>query len=483
MSSTFRGLSIGISAVFANQRALDVTGHNISNVNTPGYTRQMISNSSSFYQKLGYSGNGKVMQVGYGVDVQEIRQYRDEFLDKKYKKESTELGYWESRYSSIQELETIFSDDTDEGLQAVMNNFWNSWEQLSKPTGGLVARSMVKENAIAFVETVKNMDSMLVNFRKSKDTEIIETIGTVNEIAKKVANLNLEISKIEAHGVTANDLRDERNYLIDELARKAKIQVIEGDTINISVEGRMLVEGSRYEQIITVPDTGNNGFVQLAWKSDNERLDISSGNLKALIESRDVTVKGYREKLNQFVKGIAAEVNAIHFTGYGVADNTHRYFFINAVDITDINGIDLSTIAFNPELNDYDKIAAGEEYGNYEDNRVALKISELRFADYFSDDEYETNEIDRKFNFDEFYRNLISDLGNKGQEASTATDAQKLLVDQVEYRRQAVSAVSLDEEMSNLIKYQHSYNAAARIVNAMDEMLEIVVNKTGLSGR
>jgi flagellar hook-associated protein 1 FlgK len=86
MSSSFRGLSIGISAVFANQRALDVTGHNISNVNTPGYTRQMISNSSAYYQKLGQSGNGKIMQIGYGVDVQEIKQYRDEFLDKKYKK-------------------------------------------------------------------------------------------------------------------------------------------------------------------------------------------------------------------------------------------------------------------------------------------------------------------------------------------------------------------------------------------------------------
>nr|MBP7073652.1 flagellar hook-associated protein FlgK [Clostridia bacterium] len=213
---SFRGLSIGVSAVFANQRALDVTGHNISNVNTAGYTRQIISNSTAFYQKLGHSGNGKVMQVGYGVDVQEIRQYRDEFLDNKYKKERTGLGYWEARYASVKELETIFSSNSEDGLQAVMNNFWNSWEQLSKPTGGLTARAMVKENAIAFVETVKNMDNMLVNFRKSKDKEIIENIDRINEIAKEFATLNLDIKKIEAHGVTANDLRDRRNLLIDE---------------------------------------------------------------------------------------------------------------------------------------------------------------------------------------------------------------------------------------------------------------------------
>ncbi|KUO74761.1 MAG: hypothetical protein APF77_10890 [Clostridia bacterium BRH_c25] len=482
MSSSFRGLGIGISAIFASQRALDVTGHNISNVNTPGYTRQMISNSSSFYQKLGQSGNGKIMQMGYGVDVQEIRQYRDEFLDKKYKKESTELGYWESRFSSIEELETIFNDNSEEGLQTVMNNFWNSWEQLSKPTGGLVARSMVKENAIAFVETVKNMDNLMLNFRRSKDKEIIENIDRVNEIAKKVAALNLEIQKIESHGVTANDLRDERNYLVDELSRKAKIQVIEGSTYKIAMEGRMLVDGSRYEQIGAIPDKDNSGFVRLVWKGTNEGVDFSGGSIKALIESRDIVVKGFREKLNQFVRGIAAQVNELHEVGFGVADNIQRKFFINKLDPLE-DDIDLSNIEFNPALNDFDNIAAAEEAGNYEDNRVALKIAALRFEDFFSNDAYETVEDNRKHNFDEFYRNLISELGNKGQEAATAADAQRTLVDQIDYRRQSVSAVSMDEEMSNLIRYEHSYNAAARVVNAMDEMLEVIVNKIGLVGR
>lgn len=482
MSSTFRGLGIGISAIFANQRALDVTGHNISNVNTSGYTRQMISNSSSFYQKVGQSGNGRVMQLGYGVDVQEIKQYRDEFLDKKYKKENTELGYWGSRFSSVQELETIFNDTSEDGLQSVMNNFWGSWEQLSKPTGGLTARSMVKENAIAFVETVKNMDQLLVNFRKSKDKEIIENVGRINEIAERVAKLNLEISKMESHGVVANDLRDERGYLIDELTGKAKIQVWEGTSVNISLEGRMLVEGSRYEKIKTVPDTANSGFVQLVWEGDNGGLKISGGSINALFESRDVLVKGFREKLNEFVKGVAAEVNAIHITGYGIKDEIHRKFFINALDKTDDN-IDLSTIAYNPDLNEFDNIAAAEDAYSYEDNRVAIKIAELRQNDYFSDANYETDPLVKKHNYDEFYRNIISEIGNLGQEAATAVNAQKLLVDQIQNRRQAISGVSLDEEMSNLIKYEHSYNAAARIVNVMDEMLEIIVNKIGLVGR
>lgn len=485
--SSFRGLSIGVSAIYANQRALDVTGHNISNVNTPGYTRQKIANSAAFYQKVGYSGKGNSMQLGTGVDVQEIRQYRDEFLDNKFKRENTELGYWSARYSSIEELETVFNDNTEEGLQTVMNNFWNSWEQLSKPTGGVTARAMVKETAIAFVETVKNMDRLMNDFRKNKDKEIIESVDRINEIAERIAELNIEINKIEANGAVANDLRDERNYLIDELSGKAKIQVYDGTMVKIAVEGYMLVEGGRFERIGAVPDSDNNGYVRLVWARTNDRLEPTSGSLMSMIESRDTLVEGFRVKLSEFVRGVATAVNEIHVTGYGLNDAAdapppHRNFFINELDGSGDN-IDISNIAFNPDLNDYDNIAAAEEAGNYEDNRVAVKIAELRLKDYFSETGYETVQDNRKYNFDEFYRNIITDLGNKGQEAATAVDAQMLLVDQLDYRRQSVSAVSMDEEMSNLIRFEHAYNAAVRIVNVIDEMIETVVNRIGLVGR
>jgi len=482
--SSFRGLGIGISAIFANQRALDVTGHNISNVNTTGYSRQVISNSNSFYEKLGVSGNGRTMQLGYGVDVQQIKQYRDEFLDRKYKKESTELGYWQTRYESVSELERIFSDNSEEGLQVVMNNFWNSWEQLSKPSGGLTARALVKENAIAFVETVHNMDKLLNNFRLSKDTEIRENISRINEIAKRVAELNVQIKKTESHGGTANDLRDERESLIDELSRKVKIQIVSGDSLSIAIEGRRIVDGGSYDELIAVPDAGNNGYVNIAWKSTGERLNVTSGSLKSILDCRDVLAKEFREDLNEFVKAVATEINNLHIRGYGVKDDKQRYFFINDKNGSG-SGIDLSNIALNPELNDFDNIAAAESPYNTEDNRIALEISKLRLKDIFSEDRYiaDANSTARKQTFDEFYRSIISEIGNIGQEAYTAAEAQLLLVEQIDYRRQALSGVSLDEEMSNLIRFEHSYSAATRIVNAMDEMLEVIINKIGRVGR
>lgn len=479
MRSTFAGLSIAISGAWAQQRALDITGHNISNVNTPGYSRQSVMHATTMPTYVGVSGNGNNMNVGTGVDVSEVRQYRDYFLDQKLRRENESLGYWNTRKNSIEELETIFNDNSEEGLQKVMDNFWNSWSELSKPGGGLTARALVKENAIAFVETVKNLDNLLVNFREHRNNEISENVDKLNSLTKNIAKLNYEIKKIEASGVKANDFRSERDSYISELSKMANIQVIEGDTLNIALEGRLLVSDTHDNPLVAVPDIGADGFYSIKWSKTMEDVHISGGSLKALVESRDDLVDGFRNRLNEFVKGVAEQVNAIHKSGYGNLDATLQTpMFVNTKDNTDI-GIEVGNIGFNPILFEVNNIAAATSPppGNFEDNRNALVLSELRQKDVFLESTYDKN--NGKYNFDEFYRNLITDIGLEGNKAANAAEAQGLLVEQVEYKRQSLMAVSLDEEMSNLIRYEHSYNAAARIVNALDEMLDVIVNKLG----
>lgn len=482
MRSTFGGLSIGVSGAWAQQRALDVTGQNISNVNTPGYSRQGITHASSTPSRYGIQGNRNVMTVGTGVDVQDIRQYRDYFLDQKLKRENTSLGYWDARRSSIEELETIFNDNSEDGLQVVMDNFWNSWSQLSKPGGGLTARSLVKENAIAFVETVKNLDAMLTNYRKSRNNEIKENVDKLNEITNGIAELNYDIRRIEASGVVANDMRDQRDALVNDLSKMVNIQVIEGTTYNIAVEGLLVVSGDTSTPLVAVPDASADGYFSIKWGTTMETINIRSGSIKALMDSRDELVDGFRNRLNEFVKGVVGEINTLHAAGFGNLDDDSRIMFVNSKDNSG-NNIDLTNIGFNPDLEEVNHIAAAVEKppGNFEDNRNALKISEWRLKDVFTDKTY--NAATGKYNFDEFYRSIITDIGLEGNKAANAAEAQGLLVEQVEFKRQALMAVSLDEEMSNLIKFEHSYNAAARIVNAMDEMIDIVVNKVGLGGR
>lgn len=482
MRSSFGGLSIGLSGAWAQQKALDVTGHNISNVNTTGYSRQGISLASATPSRYGQSGNGNMMTVGTGVDVQDIKQYRDYFLDQKLKRENQELGYWDAKKSSIEELETIFNDNSEDGLQTVMDDFWNSWSQLSKPAGGLTARSLVKENAIAFVETVKNLDTMLLDYRKNRDNEIKENMNKLNKVTRGIADVNNDIRRIEGSGVVANDARDQRDVLVNELSKMVKIQVIEGSSYNIAVEGLLVVAGIDSIPLVAVPDASANGHYSIKWGKSLKNVNISGGSMKALIESRDQLIDGFRDRLNELVQGVAGEINKLHSTGYGNIDNTLRNMFVNIKDNT---GIDITNIGFNPELEEVNNIAAAElaPPGNYEDNRNALKISEWRLKDVFSGTAYIGEIPTANMNFDEFYRSIITDIGLEGNKSANAADAQGLLVEQIEYSRQALMAVSLDEEMSNLIKFEHSYNAAARIVNAMDEMIEIVVNKVGIVGR
>ncbi len=484
-TSAFRGLGIALSAVSAQQRTLDVIGHNISNVNTPGYTRQVLNQTSTRPENGSRFGNGVLAQYGMGVDVQEIKSLRDEFLEKKLNREYKELGYWNNRTQGITELENLFNDTSEEGLQTTMDNFWNAWEQMSKPNGGITARAMVKENAIAFIDTVKYMDSTLTNYRRSKDTEIKETVSNINKMAKKLSELNKEIQKVELYGVVASDMRDERSALITELSTQANIRVLYTDdnTCNVSVDGRMLVEHTRYDEIVAIPDENNAGYCRLTWKSDASSVGITGGSLKSTLEARDTLVKGFRDKIDELVKGLTTEVNQIHFKGYGVKDGVHRNMFINTSDGTSV-GVNLGNIGFNPDLNDFDNIAAGQNSppNNAEDNRVALEISTLRQKDVFSTI-YETTAGNGKFTFDEFYRNIVTEIGTLGADAKTTYDSQKILIDQLEYKRKSLSSVSLDEELSNLMRYEHSYNAASRMVNVMDEMLEIIINKTGLGGR
>ena len=482
MRSTFGGLNIGVSGAWAQQRALDVTGHNISNVNTPGYSRQGITHASSTPTRYGVLGNGNRMTVGTGVDVQDIRQYRDYFLDQKLNRENQELGYWEARKGAIDELETIFNDSSEDGLQSVMNKFWNSWSELSKPSGGITTRSLVKESAVSFVETVQNLDDMLLDYRRNRNIEIKDNVDKLNKITSSIANLNYEIKRSEGSGVVANDARDQRDALVNELSKMIKIQVIEGSSYNIAVEGLLIVSDDKSTPLVAVQDALDNGNYSIKWGKSLENINLSGGSIKALIESRDQLIDGYRNRLNEFVRGVADEVNIQHNLGRGNINNVARDMFINIKDNSGV-GINITNIGFNPQLEDVNNIAAAlSPYpGNYEDNRNALIMSELRLKSVFTNTNY--NALGGKLNYNEFYRSIITDIGLDGSAAANAADTQGLLINQIENKRQSVMGVSLDEEMSNLIKFEHSYNAAVRTINAMDEMIEAVVNRVGLVGR
>lgn len=477
---SFSGINIGYSGLTASQRNLQATGHNISNANTVGYSRQRVIQQSVKPETL-----FDTMQVGKGVEAAGIFQIRDSFLDDRFRAENTKFGYWSTKQQTTEELEAIFNEISDSGLQHVMDEFWNAWQEVAKDPQSLTARGLLKEQSISFCETVDHLDHQLSKMQLNINTEIEKKVQRVNELSDNIAQLNKEILSRVADGEHPNDFLDQRNQLLDEIYQIVPLQMTEGNNgmISLFLGGRTLVDGFTANRIATAVDANNNGMLDVQWSDGGAPINFTSGNTKgelnALITSRDSWIDQKRQDLNQLVSYIASEVNKQHLTGQGL-DGTSNIAFFSLPDgrpITSATPInDLCTrISINPALDNLDNIAASSGADGAGNNENALAISQLRYKNF---------DIDGKsVTLDNYYRSLISDLGLEGQEAKTMANNQVVLCQEINNQRQSVSGTSLDEEMTNMIKFQHSYNAAARVVNAMDEMIDRIINQTGVVGR
>ncbi len=286
MGVSFASYEIARSGLLVNERGLYVTGHNISNVNTPGYVRQqaMIKNGpvETVLTRAG------LVQLGLGADIQEIRQIRHSFLDNIYRQENTTLGYWEARRKTFSDLEAIMAEPMESGLQNVLNRFWDSWQELSKEPDSLTVRALVRQRSEALVQQINHMGAQLDRLQNDLNTEITVRIAEVNDITRDIATLNVKILKSEVSGDTASDYRDQRNNLIDRLTKLVKVNVneMQDGQIDITLGGYFLVQkGVSTDLYAAEKQVGDNFFVaKLA--GTNIEVPVNSGIIKGLMESR-----------------------------------------------------------------------------------------------------------------------------------------------------------------------------------------------------
>lgn len=495
MRSTFLGFNTVRSGLFAAQRALDITGHNIANVNTNGYSRQRLNQVQSSALPL-FGGQG---MLGTGVDTLSITQLRNEFLDFKYRSEVTAQGYWEAKQSGLSFIEAIFNEPSDSGVITVLDEFFASFQELSKNPESLTTRTLVRERATTFTNTVNHMYKQLERMAVDLNFEIGTTVTSINSYADQIAMLNAQIYRVESDGSHANDLRDQRNLLIDELSKLVNVDVVEVVDTNdgmsrktvLQINGQPLVYHDRVNKLdanIEVPSSFDNQIQmrQIRW-ANGDMLNVKAlnGELKGLLDIRDGNggsskgVPFYIDELNKFVKTFADEVNAIHRSAFGLDGSTGTDFFtvlgIRTLDVDPTVNITAKNIRVSLDIDmDVNKIGASESSVLLPgDGSKALALSALR----------------HKFNmFDEgkpedYLKSLISNLGVDTQEAIRMNASQSFLVTQIDNQRLSVSSVSMDEELSNMVRFQHAYNAAARMITTMDEMLEVVINKIGIVGR
>ncbi len=498
MRSTFLGFNTVRSGLFAAQRALDITGHNIANANTKGYSRQRLNQVQSTPMAL-YGGQG---MLGTGVDTLSITQARNEFLDYKYRGEATTLGFWNAKQEGLSFIEAILNEPSDSGITTVVSELFDSFQELSKTPETTTTRTLVRERAITFANSVNNMYNQLEKMAKDLNFEVETTVNSINSYAEQIAALNSQIFRTESDGSHANDLRDQRNVLIDDLSKLVNVDVVKvldnndgmSEKLVLQINGQPLVYHDRVNKLDTSVEESSSfdpliQMKQIKWANgDMLSMKHLGGELKGLLDIRDGNTsdsKGipyYINQLNEFVQVFADKINSIHTSGSynGEPTGTGIYFFTSggipssAVDPS-TPPITAKNIKLSYDIDtDPNKIAAavvGEQVPKGNSN--ALKLLALRNEGIFVGD----------VKPEDFVKSLVGNLGVDAQEANRMVGNQEFLLATIDGQRLSISGVHMDEELSNMVKFQHAYNASARMMTTMDEMLDVVINKIGIVGR
>lgn len=467
MRSTFAGLDIAYRALQAQQQAIDVVNHNIANANTPGYSRQVAKFASTPpYSASSFSINAGPGQTGAGVDVIDVSRSRNAFIDYQIRLESQTLGRWERAKDTMRQVELVFNEPSDSGLSSLLTKFWQAWQDLTSAPQDAGARTALLEQAESMAVAFNRKHSQLNALRRDVDQQLRVGLDRTNLLAERIAAMNVQIVAVELTGQRANDLRDQRDLALDELSRLARVSY--GETpqgaMNVFVGGRALVSGSKAETLAVRPNT--LGFADIVWEGDEAGVSLSDGELVGLRQVRDVEVPRYIADLQALGQELISRVNQVHSSGYGLDNSSGLAFFIGTgADDISINS-DLRT---SPE-----KVAAAARSDAPGDNTAAMAIARLHKALTMNGGTTD---------FGRYFASVIARLGVDSQRANMMVANQQILVDHLNRQRASTSGVSLDEETTRLIEYQRAYQAAARVVNAVDEMLDTLINGVGLVGR
>lgn len=464
MAGLFGGLEIGKRALATHQLWLNTIGHNIANVNTPGYTRQRVRIVPT------HPFDHPVGSVGTGVTAVNVSHIRDLFLSQQFRQESKSLGRWTAAEKTLTQIEALFGEPNENSLSGLMNDFWNSWMDLEKNPNNSGARHALKGQTNLLTTGFRRIYRQLKELRTAVDNDIAVTLEKVNVMAEEIASLNIQISRCELGGANANDLRDKRDLLIDQLSEFANVNVAEGDTgmATVHIGSLAIVDGTSSFRIGTYKlNAGATMINDIVWEGTNKSIKILDGQLKGLLDTRDEVIPRYLQALDDMAEALITNVNALHRTGYGLDGSTGRDFF----DSTSTSAAD---IRLSKEIEDnVDRIAASKS-GEEGDNTNAQAIADLR----------DSRLMQRgTITISEFYQALMGEIGVETGKAQNLKESFELLVAQLENARQSVQGVSLDEEMIQMIKFQHAFDAAARVITAMDEALDTVINRMGAVGR
>ncbi len=626
MNSTFSGIELGKRGVVAHSKAINTVGHNVSNAGVEGYSRQRVNlQAMDPLHMPALNRENTAGQVGQGVLSVDVTRVEDRLLENRIVTRAHKEIYWGTRDKYILQVEQVYNEPTELSMRHRMNMFFNSWQELSRNSDSIAIRQTVAANGKQVIDSINNRYQSLKMIRDMIDEDITVTVSHINSLTKNIAEINKEIVRSENVGDNPNDLYDQRDRLVKELAGLVDISTDgqDPDEFGVFTGGRELVQGKISFKMDLVSNPNNEGYSDVVWNENGEDIEIMGGKLQALMELRDDDLRSEIDKIDSMALNFADLVNENHRKAYNLNGENglnffNEYAFVNNVDgnfdsngdgnfdttrlfrITGFNRLDAKDqiglsgvitiagkddnieIAYNPTdtveevikrinvsgsevvarldsdnrlqlkgapsaskdnqdfviryvedsgefltnysgilknsgadgafswnransvdslmsengatysvaplthpagwlemneaiVNDVSKIAAGfgvnGRVAELGDGSAAIAIANIQ---------YEEIMVGRMQNLDRFFADLVADIGSKGRTAEQALENEQQIMKDLGDMKLALTGVNIDEEMANLIKFQHGYSATARFITTFDSMLDIIINRMGV---
>jgi flagellar hook-associated protein 1 FlgK len=468
--STFSSLNAATTALWSQRRALDVTGQNIANVNTEGYSRQRAD-----LQAIGGSPIPAFYStspgIGAGVKAEGVQRIRDAFLEGRGHTEHANSARLAAEADAYAQVESSFREPGDTGIQSLMGEMWAAWGDVDNGPHELASRGQVIESLNTLIGGVQFSYASIGTQWDQTLSNLGVLVSDVNKAAESVATLNTAIQRATQAGLPANDLTDKRDLLVMKLAEQVGATIRPGDDgmVDVVVGGMTLVTKGAASALALDGAQGPDGAL-----GDPPRLVTAAGGFRVIgggtaagqIHALGKILPDARADLNEFAVSLAEAINEKHTDQAWDLDGNP------GIDILGSSGGPLTAATLSVRLTSPRQIAASkvDPLGGPPtlDSSNADAISQLRLTSTGPDAKY---------------RAMIVELGVQAAVTDRNAGIQEVITTQVDAARESVAGVNLDEEMTNMLSFQHAYSAAGRLVTAIDETLDVLINRTGLVGR
>lgn len=539
MLGTFFGLEISVRGLRTQQAAVEVASHNIANSNTPGYSRQRVDMIASNPLEVPGLMSANPNQIGTGVQIQNISRLRDNFLDEQYRNQNQYVGQWNVQQNVMEKIGAIVNEPSDTGISTAMKTFWDAWGSLGANAGNSSAMMELRQDAVSVTTTLNQIGQQFSQLKDDLNTQMDATTSQANAYLSQIAGLNHEIDSVQGVGASPNDLLDQRDELLDKLSQFADVSVTDGPNgYQVSMSGQVVLQDETVTRKITVPadPTATQPNNEL-WTTN-----IKGGQIKGIADamSSEQDYASYFDTMaNQLATGpvsvklqgdwtfpagdpnvTATLPDGSPVTGAPGVTTTNGMVTVPAGTVVQVNGLNgvvrlgYSQAGQNDDAtkipdffvsNDGQPINAANIAVGVQAEQIGYALRPKAVTDAAGNTSYTAIDGDgtlamtvnslksAKFTFpnpvqassststtiDDFLQSVVGRMGIDGQEANQQVQYQSALANQLDSKRQETSAVSIDEEMANMVRYQQAYNASAKMISTIDQMLSTLINSTG----